>query len=85
MRLTRAFLLAACLKLAAPVAAQERAAPTPEQGPTPQQLLGHRMGEDRYVPSYNDMMAYWKAVAAVSDRVKRRSNPPVHINLLRKD
>jgi hypothetical protein len=31
---------------------------------------GPSHGEDRYVPSYDDMMAYWKALAAVSDRVK---------------
>ena len=49
-----------------------KAAQVPSSGqvPTPEQVLGHRMGEDRYVPSYDDMMAYWKAAAAASDRVK---------------
>jgi hypothetical protein len=64
MRLTRTFLLATCLTLAAPAFARAKPVPTPEQ------VLGHHMGEDRYVPSYDDMMAYWKALAAVSDRVK---------------
>jgi hypothetical protein len=64
MNTTRALLLATCLSFAVPAAAQDKAVPTPEK------VLGHRMGEDRYVPSYDDMMAYWKAVAASSDRVK---------------
>ncbi|EIZ77230.1 hypothetical protein WSK_4222 [Novosphingobium sp. Rr 2-17] len=64
MKLNRLLLLATCLTLAAPLTAQERPVPTPEQ------VLGHRMGEDRYVPSYDEMMAYWQAIAAVSDRVK---------------
>lgn len=63
MNTTRALLLATCLMAAVPAAAQTAV-------PTPEQVLGHRMGEDRYVPSYDEMMAYWKAVAASSDRVK---------------
>ena len=64
MKLNPFLLLATSLTLAPPALAQNKPVPTPEQ------VLGHRMGEDRYVPSYDDMMAYWKAVVAVSDRVK---------------
>jgi len=63
MKTTRALLLATCLGFAAPAMAQEAV-------PTPEKVLGHRMGEDRYVPSYDEMMAYWKALAASSERVK---------------
>jgi MFS family permease len=64
MRLTRTFLLATCLTLAAPAFARQKARADARAGPGPSH------GEDRYVPSYDDMMAYWKALAAVSDRVK---------------
>jgi hypothetical protein len=37
---------------------------------TPRQLLGHDMGEDRYVPSYTDLVSYWKTLASESDRIK---------------
>ncbi|MFA5963457.1 MAG: M14 metallopeptidase family protein [Sphingomonas sp.] len=37
---------------------------------TPKQVLGHEMGEDRYVPSYSDLVRYWRQLAAESDRIK---------------
>lgn len=37
---------------------------------TPKQVLGHEMGEDRYVPSYSDLVRYWQKLAAESDRIK---------------
>ena len=37
---------------------------------TPKQVLGHEMGEDRYVPSYVDLVRYWRQLAAESDRIK---------------
>jgi len=38
--------------------------------PTPKQVLGHDMGEDRYVASYTETVTYWKVLAAQSDRIK---------------
>eukprot|EP01042_Synura_sphagnicola_P015656 gene15656-19825_t len=37
---------------------------------TPQQVLGHVMGENRYVPNYSDTVKYWQVLAAQSDRIK---------------
>lgn len=37
---------------------------------TPRQILGHDMGEDRYVPSYSDLVRYWQVLAGQSDRIK---------------
>ncbi|KGB55972.1 Zinc carboxypeptidase [Sphingopyxis sp. LC81] len=38
--------------------------------PTPKEVLGHDMGEDRYVASYSETAIYWKRLAEVSDRIK---------------
>lgn len=38
--------------------------------PTPKEVLGHDMGEDRYVASYSETATYWKRLAEVSDRIK---------------
>ncbi len=38
--------------------------------PTPKQILGHDMGEDRYVASYSETLRYWQALAARSDRIR---------------
>src|SRR3546814_3160254 len=38
--------------------------------PTPKEVLGHDMGEDRYVASYTETAIYWKRLAEVSDRIK---------------
>ncbi|HWT42127.1 MAG TPA: M14 metallopeptidase family protein, partial [Sphingopyxis sp.] len=38
--------------------------------PTPKAVLGHDMGEDRYVASYSETAIYWKRLAEVSDRIK---------------
>lgn len=38
--------------------------------PTPLEVLGHDMGEDRYVASYSETVTYWKRLAALSDRIK---------------
>ena len=37
---------------------------------TPKQVLGHEMGEDRYVPGYSDLVRYWRQLATESDRIK---------------
>ncbi|HWV01280.1 MAG TPA: M14 metallopeptidase family protein [Devosia sp.] len=37
---------------------------------TPYAVLGHRMGENRYVPSYTDLVRYWRVLAAQSDRIR---------------
>lgn len=37
---------------------------------TPRQILGHDMGEDRYVPSYSELVRYWQTLAGQSDRIK---------------
>lgn len=37
---------------------------------TPRQVLGHEMGEDRYVPSYSELVRYWQALAKESDRIR---------------
>ncbi|MBT0670955.1 peptidase [Novosphingobium profundi] len=74
----RYLLCGLCLPLAlaplsVPAAHAAEAAPAAQGAkavPTPEQVLGHTMGEDRYVPSYDEMLRYWQAVAAASDRVK---------------
>ena len=38
--------------------------------PTPKEVLGHDMGEDRYVASYTETVRYWQALAAGSDRIR---------------
>ena len=37
---------------------------------TPKQILGHDMGEDRYVASYSETVTYWRALARESDRIR---------------
>lgn len=46
------------------------AAPALADVSTPKQILGHEMGEDRYVPSYSDLVRYWRQLATESDRIK---------------
>ena len=38
--------------------------------PTPREVLGHDMGEDRYVASYTETLTYWRALAERSDRIR---------------
>ncbi|MFC3581463.1 M14 family metallopeptidase [Sphingomonas hylomeconis] len=57
--------LAAALCLA-PLAAQAQTAAIS----TPLQVLGHEMGEDRYVPSYSDLVRYWRTLEGQSDRIR---------------
>jgi hypothetical protein len=38
--------------------------------PTPKEVLGHDMGEDRYVASFSETATYWKRLAEISDRIK---------------
>ncbi|WP_201791930.1 M14 family metallopeptidase [Sphingopyxis witflariensis] len=38
--------------------------------PTPKEVLGHDMGEDRYVASYSETATYWKRLAELSDRIR---------------
>lgn len=40
------------------------------QVPTPESVLGHKPGDDFYLASYDDSLAYFKKLAAASDRVK---------------
>jgi hypothetical protein len=37
---------------------------------SPQAVLGHVMGENRYVPNYSDTVKYWQVLASQSDRIK---------------
>ena len=37
--------------------------------PSPKQFLGHDIGEDRYLATYEDLRRYWAALAAQSDRI----------------
>ncbi len=41
--------------------------------PSPEQFLGHRVGEDRYLAPWPEVVAYHRAVAAASDRVSIES------------
>jgi len=41
--------------------------------PTPEQYLGHRVGEDGYLAPWPEVVAYHRAVAAASDRVSIES------------
>ena len=45
------------------------AVPLPGQVPSPRQFLGHDVGEDRYLCNYTDLLRYFRAVAAATDRV----------------
>lgn len=38
--------------------------------PTPDQILHHHMGEDAYVPSYDETVRYWQTLAKASDRIR---------------
>src|SRR5262245_38217382 len=40
------------------------------QVPSPKQFLGHDVGEDRYLCNFTDLLRYFRALAAASDRVK---------------
>ena len=42
------------------------------QVPSPKQFLGHDIGEDRYLCNYTDLVRYFRAVDAASDRVTLR-------------
>lgn len=44
--------------------------PAIAQVSTPRQVLGHVMGEDRYVPSYSDMVRYWRVLEQQSNRIR---------------
>jgi hypothetical protein len=52
------------MALGAPVAAQA------QQLPTPESVLGFRVGDDFKLASYDDSMAYFQALAAASDHVQ---------------
>lgn len=41
-----------------------------EPAPTPMEVLGHDMGEDRYVVSYSETIRYWQRLAESSDRIR---------------
>lgn len=60
----RSSALLSTLWLVAPLAAQSVRVSTPHD------VLGHTMGEDRYVPSYSDLVTYWQTLAKQSDRIK---------------
>ena len=47
-----------------------------EQVPTPMEVLGHDMGEDRYVVSYCDTVRSWQRLAASSDRIRLVGSKP---------
>ncbi|MDV6330845.1 M14 family metallopeptidase [Asticcacaulis sp. 201] len=36
----------------------------------PEAVLGHVMGENRYVPNYSDTIKYWQVLASQSDRIR---------------
>lgn len=55
---------AALASLATPAAAQAPHITTPEE------QLGHHIGEDYYLASYAQLVDYWKKLAAESDRLK---------------
>ena len=42
------------------------------QVPSPKQFLGHDIGEDRYLCNYTDLVRYFRAIDAASDRVTLR-------------
>lgn len=42
------------------------------QVPTPESVLGHRVGEDFHLATYEESMAYFQALDAASDRVELR-------------
>lgn len=44
----------------------------PGQVPTPESVLGHRVGEDFHLATYEESMAYFRALDAASDRVEMR-------------
>ncbi len=67
-RLARPALLAvlSLLLLLSPAAARAQAVPTPES------VLGHRVGEDFYLATYEESISYLQALDAASDRVELR-------------
>ena len=65
------------------------AAPLPAQSvPTPESVLGHRVGEDFRLATYEESIDYFRRLAAASDRVALREvgrtsfGRPVHIALI---
>lgn len=38
--------------------------------PAPREVLGHSVGEDYYLANYTQLVAYWRQLAAHSDRIK---------------
>ncbi|CAL4869467.1 hypothetical protein MMA231_03759 (plasmid) [Asticcacaulis sp. MM231] len=66
IRKTTAIAAFACLLLATTALSAPAKAPISP----PQAVLGHVMGEDRYVPNYSDTVKYWQVLASQSDRIQ---------------
>ena len=64
-------LYAFCLLFLLPVLAIA-AAPESTAVPTPESVLGHRPGDDFYLATYDESIAYFQQLAAASDRVELR-------------
>ncbi|MCG8468464.1 MAG: hypothetical protein MJB57_09700, partial [Gemmatimonadetes bacterium] len=70
--------------LVAPAAVRAQASPVP----TPESVLGHRVGADFELATYEESMRYFEALAAASDRVRLHEvgrssfGRPVHIALI---
>src|SRR3954468_24218027 len=56
MRIAGVLLLAACAAMAQP--------------PAPESVLGHKPGDDFYLATYDESLAYFQKLAAGSDRVR---------------
>src|SRR5262245_3025551 len=53
-----------------PIALLGAAAFATAQAPSPRAFLGHDIGEDRYLATYEDLQRYWKELARTSARVR---------------
>ncbi len=70
MRMRHALFLAAALLAAPALAASPAGSGASDALPSPKAFLGHEVGEDYYMASYRQLVAYWKQLAAHSPRVK---------------